>query len=99
MKNADRLNQSKLLRDNESRQIDGRSGFSHALRFLNQRARTRFPAAKRCPLLLPVGWASVLLARARDIRAGRQSRLRLHSTLRGARSRERLYEQLHLFER
>lgn len=99
VKNTDRLNQSKLLRDNESRQIDGRSGFSHAFRFLNQRARARFPASERCPLLLPVGWVSVLLNRSRAIRAGKQSKLRLQDTLRGARSREQLYEQLHLFER
>ena len=99
VKNTDRLNQSKLLRDNESRQIDGKSGFSHAFRFLNQRARTRFPASARCPLLLPVGWASVLLNRSRAIRAGKQSRLRWQDTLRGARTREQLYGQLHLFEK
>ena len=99
VKNTDRLNQSKLLRDNESRQIDGKSGLSHAFRFLNQRARTRFPASARCPLLLPVGWASVLLNRSRAIRAGKQSRLRWQDTLRGARTREQLYGQLHLFEK
>lgn len=99
VKNIDRLNQSKLLRDNSSRQIDGKGGLRHAFRFLNQRARLRFPAAARCPLLLPIGWIRVFRARAQAIRAGKQSKLRLQDTLRGAKTREQLYEQLRLFEK
>ncbi|MBR6119049.1 MAG: nucleotidyltransferase family protein [Oscillospiraceae bacterium] len=97
-KNADRLNQSKLLRDNESRQIRGGGELGHALRFLNQRARSQYPPSVKHPVLLPIGWAKVLRKRRRDIRAGKQTRSGIHSTLRGAREREALYVQLRLFE-
>lgn len=98
VKDADRLNQSKLLRDNESRQIRGGGELGHAIRFLNQRARTQFPAAARFPLLLPIGWGKVLRNRAKAVKTGKQSRVNLQATLRGAKEREMLYEQLRLFE-
>ncbi len=98
-KNQDRLNQSKLLRDNSTRRIDGKSILGHAVSFLNQRARLQYPAAARNPILLPIGWGKVLRARSRAIRKGKQSRLSLHDTFKGARSREQLYQHLHLFEK
>ena len=99
VKNADRLNQSKLLRDNSSRRIDGKSGFSHGFHFLNERARSSYPPAASNPLLLPIGWGRVLRARSRAIHGGKQARVRIRDTVRGARTREQLYEQLRLFEK
>lgn len=99
VKNTDRLNQSKLLRDNSSRRIDGKSGFSHGLHFLNERARSSYPPAAHNPLLLPIGWGRVLRSRSRAIQGGKQARIRIRDTVRGARTREQLYEQLRLFEK
>ncbi len=97
-KDPDRLNQSKLLRDNETRRVDGGSGFGHAFSFLNQRARTVMPSAGKCPLLLPIAWVRVLIRRSRDVRAGKQPKLRLKKTIAGAKQRQSVYEQLRLFE-
>lgn len=97
VKDQDRLNQSKLLRDNESRQIRSGGELGKAFRFLNQRARACTPAA-RCPLLLPIGWVRVLLRRRRYVKKGRQKQMHLGATMQSARAREALYEQLKLFE-
>ena len=97
-KDADRLNQSKLLRNNETRQIDGKTGLGHLLAFINQRARTAMPAAKKHPILLPAAWVKVLIKRRQDVKAGIQPKLHLKQTLEGAKARQSVYEQLRLFE-
>lgn len=97
-KNANRLNQSKLLRDNNTRKIGTGNRFRNALGFLNQRARTAYPPAAQTPLLLPVGWVKVLAARARAVRKGKQPRVHLGDMLEGAKERQSIYEQLRIFE-
>ena len=97
-KDKDRLNQSKLLRDNETKQVDGSSRLRNALGFLNQRARAAMPAAEKTPLLLPIGWIRVFGKWRRDVKAGKQPKLRLRKTMIGAKKRQSLYEQLKLFE-
>lgn len=97
-KDANRLNESKLLRDNETRQIDGKSGLRHILVFVNQRARAVMPAAQKHPILLPAAWVKVLAKRRRDVKAGIQPKLHWKQTLDGARARQTVYEQLRLFE-
>lgn len=97
-KNPDRLNQSKLLRNNETRQVKGGSGFGHAFAFLNQRAKALMPAAERHPILLPIAWIRVLIRRNRDVKTGKQPKLRLKKTITGAKQRQNVYEQLRLFE-
>lgn len=97
-KDANRLNESKLLRNNETRQIDGKTGLRHLLSFINQRARAAMPAAGKHPILLPVAWVKVLIKRRRDVKAGIQPKLRLKQTLDGAKARQSVYEQLRLFE-
>ena len=97
-KDANRLNESKLLRNNETRQIDGKTGLGHLLSFINQRARTAMPAAKKHPILLPAAWVKVLVKRRRDVKAGIQPKLHLKQTLDGAKARQSVYEQLRLFE-
>lgn len=97
-KDKDRLNQSKLLRDNETKRVDGSSRLRNALGFLNQRARAAMPAAEKTPLLLPIGWIRVFGKWRRDVKAGKQPKLRLRKTMIGAKKRQSLYEQLKLFE-
>ena len=98
-KNSNRLNQSKILRDNQTRQISNGGYFLNAFGFLNQRARTAFPPAQKTPILLPVGWIKVLSNHSRAVRRGVQPKIRVNDLLDGAKKRQHIYEQLHLFEK
>ena len=97
-KDLDRLNQSKLLRDNESRRVGRGHNFTNAIRFLNQRARERVPASRKLPILLPIGWAAVYRRHKNAVRTGLQAPVHLRRTLDSARERQSIYEQLRLFE-
>ena len=98
-KDRDRLNQSKLLRNIETRKVDGKSSLHQTIVFLNQRARAVMPVTEKAPVLLPAGWAKVLIKRARNVRTGKQPKLRLKRTIQGAKARRSVYEQLRLFEK
>ena len=98
IKAPDRLNESKLLRNNRSRQIGNGGKLRNGIAFLNQRARERYPVMEQHPILLPLGWCRVLRQHAKAVKKGKQGKLRLSETLRGAAERETLYAQLHLFE-
>lgn len=98
VKDQSRLLQAKFFRDEENRRINSRPTLGKAFGFLNRRARQLMPSAERCPLLLPIGWIRV----AHMLHKTRQTKQLLHTdwsrTMRGARERESLYEQFHLFE-
>lgn len=98
VKDADRLNQSKLLRNETSRRVNNSSRFKNGLSFMNQRAQKLYPPCARCPLLLPIGWIKVFRHRNDAVRDGKQSKVHLRTTLRKSRERERLYSELKLFE-
>lgn len=97
-KDKDRLNQSKLLRDHETRRVDGSGRLRNLVGFLNQRARTVMPVTQKTPMLLPIGWIRVAVKWKRDVKAGKQPKLRLRKTVTGAKKRQFVYEQLKLFE-
>ena len=98
IKDRDRYNQSKFLLNADTRQIDGGSRIGHLFRFMNQRARLNYPAASKYPILLPLGWFITLRRRSWFVKKGVQTKFRFHNTLKQAKEREAIYEQLGLFE-
>ena len=98
IKDNTRYLESKLLRDEQTREIDGGGRFRHLLRFMNRKAQLALPITKKLPVLLPIGWvkAWILHMRAKD--KVKYSSLDLRGVAKSAKERELLYKQLQLFK-
>ena len=98
VKDENRLNQAKLLRNEESRQV-GRNGVGRNLiSFLNLRAKQAAPFAKKVPILLPVGWGYVGVRHLVRVFRGKRPRIHLDTMVTGAVERKDLYSALRLYE-
>ncbi len=98
IKDSNRLMESKLLRDEKTRAIDGKSRFRHIIRFLNRKAQLAFPISEKCPVLLPLGWVIVGRNHYKFRKSIHAKPVKLRGLARSAREREQLYQQLRLFE-
>lgn len=99
VKDHGRLLESKLLRDEQTREIDGKSALRHIIRFLNRKSRLEFPTAEKYPILLPIGWVKLGLKHRRSRKSRKHETVRFHELRKSAREREQLYHQLGLFEK
>lgn len=101
VKDSRRLMQSKLLRDEKTREIDGKSSFRHILRFMNRKAYLELPSSEKHPILLPVGWVKAGIRHHRENKDKKRTNkqpVKLRSLAQSAKEREQLYRQLRLFE-
>lgn len=98
VKDGKRLMESKLLRDEKTREIDGRSGFRHMIRFLNRKAQLALPITEKVPVLLPVGWIKVGIKYRKSGKPISGEPVKLRDLTQSAKEREKLYKQLRLFE-
>lgn len=100
VKDSRRLMESKLLRDEKTREIDGKSGFRHFIRFLNRKAQLALPISAKHPVLLPIGWVKVgrRYLKSKSKKRDQGQTIKLRGLARSAKERELLYKQLRLFE-
>jgi hypothetical protein len=89
--------QAKLIRNTDTRKIKGKSVVRNVLANVNSKAKTAFPLAKKCPLLLPLGWMRVVwdYIKWSHSSKGRKVNLEDYSC---AVNRQKLYSELRLFE-
>ena len=99
VKDGKRLMESKLLRDEKTREIDGKSGLRHVVRFLNRKAHLAMPATRKHPILLPLGWVKVGSSYLRTKKRANTESVKLMSLAKSAKEREKLYKQLRMFEK
>lgn len=97
-KDSRRLMESKLLRDEITRGIDGKSGARHFLRFLNRKSQLAMPITKKVPILLPIGWVKVAVRHRKVKKRSPGESVKLRELAQGAKHREALYQQLRLYE-
>lgn len=74
------------------------SRIRNAFTSVNSWVRNKWPAAKKCPLLLPFGWIYFLLHRMIGVMTGKKKCLRMKETLQNSRKRQRVYRRLGLFQ-
>ncbi len=85
-----------LANRNKGRRSGGR--FRNGMASLNTWVHGRWPAAAKCPLLLPFGWVYFVLRRAVLVLTGKKQRISLTKAMQGSRDRQRVYDALRLFE-
>ncbi len=67
------------------------------IRRLNRSVRNRWPAARKCPLLLPLGWVWLFGHHVVRVLQGRHRRIRLKENMENGQRRQDLYRELRLF--
>ena len=75
-----------------------RSRVGNGFSSVNRWVRDKWPAARKCPLLLPFGWIYFLFHRLFGVMTGKKKRLRVKDTLQNSRKRQRIYRRLGLFQ-
>lgn len=98
VKDSGRLMEAKLLRDEKTREIDGKSRFRHIIRFLNRKAYLEMPITEKHPILLPLGWAKAGRRYLKEKKRTHKEPVRLRHLAQSAKEREQLYKQLSLFK-
>ena len=84
---------------NKSKGTVDDTGFLRQLCYtMNDKARIGLPAAKRYPVLLPVGWLYVGGRHLLRMMAGRRPKIHINKMVRGAAERKQVYKSFHLFE-
>ena len=97
-KDRSRLNEAKLLVNRREGTVRRGAWLRNAASAMNEKARRLMPAARKQPLLLPIGWLRVGLRQCRRILSGRRPGLHLKRMIEGAAERSALYQQLRIFE-
>jgi hypothetical protein len=96
-KDRSRVYESRLISGSEQSNTDGslvKNGFSA----VNRWVRDQWPAARKCPLLLPFGWIYFLLRRLFLVVTGKRKAILAKNTLKNSRKRQDLYKKLGLFK-
>ncbi|MCR5060113.1 MAG: nucleotidyltransferase family protein [Saccharofermentans sp.] len=98
VKDDQRLNQAKLMRDDTNREIETAGMGKILFTNLTVRARRAMPITAKVPVLLPIGWAYIGLRHIFRIVTGRKEKIDIKKTVQGAEKRRELYNRLRLFE-
>ena len=96
-KDRSRVYESQLISGKEQSNTDGslvKNGFSA----VNRWVRDQWPAARKCPLLLPFGWIYFLFRRLFLVVTGKRKAILAKNTLKNSRKRQDLYKKLGLFK-
>lgn len=96
-KDRSRVYESQMISGSEQSDTEGslvKNGFSA----VNRWVRDQWPAARKCPLLLPFGWIYFLLRRLFLVVTGKRKAILAKNTLKNSRKRQDLYKKLGLFK-
>lgn len=97
-KDRERLNEAKLLVNTREGTVRRGAWLRNAASAMNEKARRLIPAARKTPLLLPLGWLCVAFRQLWRVARGKRPALRLKGMIEGAAARSALYQQLRIYE-
>ncbi len=96
VKDAERINEAKLMTTEETRTVDGSKHV--LLRALTEKAYRRMPVCKKVKILLPVGWLVVGVRHLYLILRGKRPSLHVGKMVSGAKKRKSIYSRFELFQ-
>lgn len=97
-KDSQRINQAKLMTDDESGTVDGKNMLAQLFFAVNKKAKDAMPVCKRFKVLLPVAWCYVCIRHIIRIATGKRPKINVNAMISGAAERREIYKQFHLFE-
>ena len=97
-KDAERLNEAKLMTTVGSGTVRGTGPVRQFFSSLSEKAKQEMPACKKATILLPAGWVKVLIHHARLVSKGKRPKIHPGKMLSGAGDRSRVYREFQLFQ-
>ena len=96
-KDRSRVYESRLSGNSDHGDME-QSRFKNGLSAVNAWVRDKWPAANKCPLLLPLGWIYFILRRIFLVLTGKKKPILVKATMENSRKRQDLYRRLALFK-
>jgi len=97
-KDAERINEAKLITDPKRGGVDDTGMVSRFMQTLTGKAELAMPICARVKVLLPIGWGYVLLRHRCRIHNQERPAVHLRKMVRGAEKRRMIYKQFRLYE-
>lgn len=97
-KDSQRINQAKLMTDDESGAVDGKNMLAQLFFSVNKKAKDAMPICKQIKVLLPIAWCYVCIRHMIRIATGKRPKINMNAMISGAAERREIYKQFHLFE-
>ena len=97
VKDAERINQAKLLTDRSSRSLKETGALIQFGKAMTEKAFFEWPACKEHRILLPIGWVYISARHVARIRHGERPQIHLKSMFTGAQKRRNIYQEFRLF--
>lgn len=98
-KDESRRGQAVFITTGKEKSVDRNGIFKQYVKAKNETIREKWPAAKKCPLLLPIGWVSVAVTHVFGVITGKRKRTFTKKIMDGAAARKELYSRLKMYER
>ena len=98
-KDAQRINQAKLMTNKKRGTVDDTSFLMQFVHTMNEKAQLGMPICQKWPVLLPVGWCFVGVRHSFRILIGKRPRVDVGEMVSGANERREIYKKLALFVR
>ena len=96
-KDRSRVYESRLSGNSDHGDME-QSRFKNGLSAVNAWVRDKWPAANKCPFLLPLGWVYFILRRIFLVLTGKKKPILVKATMENSRKRQDLYRRLALFK-
>lgn len=97
-KDKQRLNQSKLIFNNESGKMDKNGLLGNLFSSLNAKSRIKMPIIKKVPILMPIGWIYTFGWYVGLMIQGKRPSINVKEMVKGAEERRLIYKDFKLFE-
>ncbi|MBQ2953739.1 MAG: nucleotidyltransferase family protein [Clostridia bacterium] len=98
LRDSDRVNQAKLITDEESFKVGEKGMVRQFLAVLTRKAYMLWPVCEKYKILLPFGMAAHMVRYVWKIAQGRKPKVNVGNMLAGARKRRELYRPFSLFQ-
>ncbi len=95
-KDAERINEAKLMTSGRSGTVEGSK--SVVFKALTEKAYKAMPVCKKAKILLPVGWAVAGVKHMKLVRKGRRPQIHVSKMVAGAEKRRSIYKQFKLYQ-
>lgn len=98
IKDSERINQAKLMTDNEIGGVDKTCMWIRAFREIDDRAKIAVPRCRNVIFLRPLAWVFVCVRHLGRIRKGLRPKIKLNDMIKGAAERRTIYREFQLYQ-
>lgn len=99
IKDAERINQAKLMTNKGKGSVDDTGMVRQFFRMMTEKAQISMPICKRIPFLIPIGWVYAGGRHLMRVLRGERPEIHMKEMVKGANERREIYKEFKLFEK